>query len=181
MKDLNHLTMQYKPFEPFVTLEHFYRYPEVSTGSILCDAVADVLYTTRYIRVAQIARYMKVDARKLSCAIDLFTGMTLTELGKTYRLRQVQQYMLAHPQDNLDVVARTVGFASDTVLADLFRRECHGTPEEFLKYILPMLEAGLQENRFMTLRPDGIYVFRSDDHTHYVNARVLKAIQMPVE
>lgn len=173
--------MQYKPFEPFVTLEHFYRYPETSTGSILCDAVADVLYTTRYIRVAQIARYMKVEARKLSCAIDLFTGMTLTELVKTYRLRQVQQYMLAHPQDNLDVVARAVGFASDTVLADLFRRECHGTPEEFLKYILPMFEAGLTENKFMTLRPDGIYVFRSDNHTHYVNARVLREIKTAVE
>ena len=173
--------MQYKPFEPFVTLEHFYRYPEASTGSILCDAVADVLYTTRYIRVAQIARYMKVEARKLSCGISLFTGMSLTEIVKSYRLRQVQQYMIAHPKDNLDVVARTVGFSSDTVLADLFRRECHGTPEEFLKYILPMFEAGLTENKFMTLRPDGIYVFRSNNHTHYVNARVLKAIQTPLE
>ena len=173
--------MQYKPFEPFVTLEHFYRYPEISTGSILCDAVADVLYTTRYIRVAQIARYMKVEARKLSCGISLFTGMSLNEIVKSYRLRQVQQYMLAHPKDNLQVVARTVGFASDTVLADLFRRECHGTPEEFLKYLLPMLEAGLTENKFMTLRPDGVYVFRSDDHTHYVNARVLKEIQKPLE
>ena len=173
--------MQYKPFEPFVTLEHFYRYPEISTGSILCDAVADVLYTTRYIRVAQIARYMKVEARKLSCGISLFTGMSLNEIVKSYRLRQVQQYILAHPKDNLQVVARTVGFASDTVLADLFRRECHGTPEEFLKYLLPMLEAGLTENKFMTLRPDGVYVFRSDDHTHYVNARVLKEIQKPLE
>lgn len=169
--------MNCKPFEPYVTLDHIYRYPEASTGSVLCDAVADALCTTRYIRVAQIARYMKVEARKLSCAIEVVTGMPLTELVKSYRLHQVQQYMLAHPDDNLDLVAAIVGFSSDTVLADLFRRECHGTPDEFLRYVVPMLDAGLSENKFISLRTDRVYVFRSDDHPHHVTARILSEIQ----
>lgn len=163
--------MKYKPFEPYVTLDHFYRYPEASTGSVLCDAVADVLYTTRYIRVAHIARYTQVESRKLSCAIEVVTGMPFTELVKSYRLHQVQQYLLAHLDDSLDDVAAATGFSSDSVLADLFRRECHGTPDEFLRYVTPMLEAGLTETKYIQLRPDHVYVFRSDNHPHYVKSQ----------
>lgn len=156
--------MQHKPYRPFVTIEHFYNYPAVSTGSSICDAVADALFNTRLLRVAEIAEYLEIDPRKLSNAMQIESGLTLQQIVQSYRLHQVQQYMIAHPDQSLELQAHAAGFSSDSVLSDLIRRECHGTAEELLSYLLPMLAEGKTENEYLQQRPDGVYVFRSAKH-----------------
>lgn len=156
--------MQHKPYRPFVTIEHFYNYPAASTGSVICDAVADALYNTRLIRVGDIAEYLELDARKLSSAVQLDAGFSLVQLVQSYRLHQVQQYMIAHPEELVEQWAHAAGFSSDSVLSDLIRRECNGTAEELLSYLLPMLQEGKTENEYLKQRPDGVYVFRSAKH-----------------
>lgn len=171
--------MSQKPFKTFVTFDHFYNYPASSTGSTLCDAVAEALLATRYIRSYEIARYLCVDQRKLSGALELLSGISLTQLVRSYRLHQVQQYLLDNPSANHRDAVAAFGFSSESVLSDLFRRECLGTVDEFIAYVRPMLEAGLTENRFILLRPDGNYAFRFEDHAHNITPRLLKAIQTP--
>lgn len=121
-----------KPYKPSVTLEDMiaYRVDDESTytKSPLMNAVACALCETTAINCADVAKYMEVDVRILSPAVQLETGINFIDLIRDYRMHQVNEYIKEHPDANLDTVAQANGYSSGGSLWRFFQRRSGNTP-----------------------------------------------------
>lgn len=82
------------------------------TASPLINAVANVLYSTHHRELRVIARYLGVEPRKLSVAVEVVSGLSLKEMVVNYRLAQIQTLMKENPEQSSSQLAKECGFSS---------------------------------------------------------------------
>lgn len=132
------------PYLPAATFQQVIEYMpdqvETHTASPIVNAVAEALHNTLIIESQGIAEYLTVDERKLAGAIQLDLGMRLIDVIHQFRIHQIQQYRIDHPDEPLDAVARACGYASDSTMWRFFQRKMgttatgrksHAGPERF--------------------------------------------------
>lgn len=121
-----------KPFLPIVTIEEVFAFspenPATFTRSLLVNAVAEVLFTTKLIECKSIAYYLKLDERKLSNALSIELGMTLKELVVAYRTKQVEEYRATHPDCTPDELAEAIGYSSAVSISRFLNTQLGITP-----------------------------------------------------
>ena len=121
-----------KPYKPVVTFDDILAYragdETTYTKSPIMNAVAEALYETKSIRCVDVAKYLALDVRMLSAAVLLETGISFIDLIHDYRMHQINEYIKAHPNETLDVVARANGYASGGSLWRFFQRRSGTTP-----------------------------------------------------
>ena len=103
-------------FKPAITMEDVLAYrpydTATHTASPLINAVANVLYSTHHRELRVIARYLGVEPRKLSVAVEVVSGLSLKEMVVTYRLVQIKTLMKECPDLTSTRLARECGFSS---------------------------------------------------------------------
>jgi len=97
------------------------------TGEVILDAVVPVLRRTNTQSVADVAAALDVEARHLSGAVQLLTGLPLKELILTWRALQARE-LLRDETLTLDEVAHRCGFVQKKNLIDFFARRYGMTP-----------------------------------------------------
>ena len=129
---LNDRYIMTRPYRPSVTLEDIIAFrvddETTYTKSPIMNAVACALCETKAIICADIAKYLEVDVRMLSTVVQFETGIKFIDLIRDYRMHQINEYIKAHPDENLDAVARANGYASAGSLWRFFQRRCGNTP-----------------------------------------------------
>lgn len=104
------------PFLPVATFEQVMAYDsdDVSThtASPLVNAVAEALHTNKMVECKDIAAHLQVDERKLSYALILELGMSLKQLLDQYRIKQILDFIAAHPDFTPAQLAQVMGNAS---------------------------------------------------------------------
>lgn len=103
------------PFLPYITLEQILGYQpdnaETHTSSALINAVCEALANTRSTEVKEVAEYLDVDARKLSSAVQIITGLTMHDILQQYILKAIHECVAKHPDWTLDQVADHLGYS----------------------------------------------------------------------
>lgn len=141
----------FSPFKPSISLDAIYVSPlrqneeglyEVlslddmqeaempKTGSLLLDALAEILAKTAVIGVQDVAEIMQVDYIKLSNAVVLLCDVTLKSLLCEYRMRQVKE-LIQYTQLSIEEVAKRCGYASASSLSHILKTSENTT---FLEY-----------------------------------------------
>ncbi len=121
-----------KPFAPFTTLEEVLLFDpeklETFTSSPLVNAVAEALFTTKYIECKEVAEYLALDERKLSNALSIELGLTLKELVVKYRTKQVMDFRALHPDYTTEQLAQAIGYANATSISRFLNTQLGITP-----------------------------------------------------
>lgn len=121
-----------KPYLPSVSLDQIKLYCPTDeatwTCSHLVNAVLEAICESNAISCNEIADFMHLDARKLSAAIEIETGMKLQELLHQFKLAQIQNYIESHPKATQEEIAKANGYASDCTLWRFFQRKLGTTP-----------------------------------------------------
>lgn len=121
-----------KPFLPIATIEEVFSFnPEdqvTFTQSLLVNAVAEVLFSTKLIECKSIANALKLDERKFSNALSIELGMTLKELVVSYRTKQVQDFRAAHPDYTPEQLATSIGYSSSASISRFLNTQLGITP-----------------------------------------------------
>ena len=124
--------MKTSPYISGITYEQVWAYrpadPATYTPSPLVNAVANALYSTRYITANDIAEYLCIEERLLRAVVQVELGMTLSDLVHRYRIDQADQYIRVHPDQNLNQVAIAIGYSSDSTLWRFYQRMRKETP-----------------------------------------------------
>lgn len=124
--------MEKKPYNSSIVYEQIWAYrpndPETRTCSSLVNAVAEALYSTHFIQVNEIAKYLDLEPRALSVAMQIELRMPFIDLIHSYRLDQADLYIQEHPDTTLDEVANAIGYASANTLWRFYQRKRKETP-----------------------------------------------------
>ncbi len=116
-----------KPYLPVTTFQQVLDYvpgqPETYTASPVVNAVAEALCVTKCIESKDLAEYLALDSNKLAHALQIDLGMTLIEVIHNYRLRQIEAYYNAHPDQTLDQIAQACGYSSKGSVWRFFQRK----------------------------------------------------------
>lgn len=125
-----------KPYHTGITLADVLRYrpddASTHTGSLLVNAVAEILYTTNLLECNDIALYMSVDARALASAIKLELEMSFHDLVQQYRLAQVKQFLAEHPgykNYKAEELAAAIGYSSSASISRFLKKHLGITPK----------------------------------------------------
>ena len=117
-----------KPKRPFVrqiSVQDVLNYrpddPSTYISSPLVNAVAEVLYHTKFIDGNDVAHYLELDPRKLSAALSIEVGVTLRDLIEAYRVMQLRAYIAAHPKHTAEELSKAMGYASPTSISRFVR------------------------------------------------------------
>lgn len=120
------------PFLPVASLADVLAYrsydASTHTPSPLINAVIQVLHDTQFLEAGEVADFMALDRRKLTCALQIELGMSLQELIVEFRLHHIQEYIKSHPKATLEEVASSNGYSSDSSIWRLFFRRLGTTP-----------------------------------------------------
>ena len=81
------------------------------SGSMIMDAVVQILFFRRVFQINQIARILGVDPVKLAGAMQILTGMPMQDFLNIFRLYLVQEY-LACTDLSLSQIAACCDFSS---------------------------------------------------------------------
>lgn len=106
------------PYKPVATIDQIlaYRPDDVTTHTVspLVNAQCNVLFSTKLLECASIARYLGLDARKFAGAISIETGMNLSDIVDNYRLSQLKAFLAEHPDQDYtpDELAQALGYSS---------------------------------------------------------------------
>ena len=124
--------MSPNPFLPVASIDDVLAFNPADastyTPSPLVNAVAEVLSTTHLLEANDVADYLQLDRRKLSCALQIELGMSLRDVIKQYRINEIRSYIRQHPDDTLNDVALHTGYSSDNAIWRLFLRNFGTTP-----------------------------------------------------
>lgn len=124
--------MEKKPYISTITYEQIKAFrpddPATYTPSPLVNAVAEALYTKRFIEAQEFAEYLDIEPRQLRAAMQIEVRMPFINLIHIYRLDQADQYIRDHPDANLDTVAEAIGYASAGSLWRFYQRKRKETP-----------------------------------------------------
>ncbi len=124
--------MTTSPYISGITYDQVWAYrpfdPATHTPSPLVNAVAKALYSTRYIRSNDIAKYLCIEERLLRAVVQVELGMKLSDLLHRYRIDQADEYIRTHPGQNLNQVAHAIGYSSDSTLWRFYQRMRKETP-----------------------------------------------------
>jgi len=97
------------------------------TGELILDAVVRVLRQSTTQSVTVVAKRLDVEARHLSGAVQILTGVPLKELILTWRALQARE-LIKETTLTLDEVAHRCGFVQKKNLIDFFSRRYGMTP-----------------------------------------------------
>lgn len=106
------------------------------TGSVLIDAMGQILRETGYWSSEDFARKLEVDLRDLQGAMRVLTGMSVAEFVTAYRMRQAKEW-LACTDLSIREVARRCGMRFSEMLSNRFRQREKMTPQRYRKLHRP--------------------------------------------
>ncbi len=122
-----------QPYLPTITIQMIRAYvpgqEETYTTSMLVNAVAEILHTSRAREAQFIADCLSLDRRKLSHAIEIETGFNLKDLVVLYRLEEYRDYIQSHPEESNQELAEHLGFSSIHALWRFFQFHTGCTPD----------------------------------------------------
>lgn len=123
----------YKPYKPVASLAEVLAYdpenPETFTQSPVVNAVTEVLCATKLFECKEIARCLNLDERKLSNALSIDLGMTLSQLVDQYRANEVQEFRAQHPEYTAEELAKAIGYASPSGISRFLSTKLGITPQ----------------------------------------------------
>lgn len=100
------------------------------TGSMIMDAVVQILFFKRVFQINGIARILGVDPMKLADAMQILTQMPMLDFLNLFRLRMVQEYWactnLTMPQ-----IAQRCDYSSQSSLCHVFMKEIGCSPKTY--------------------------------------------------
>ena len=99
------------------------------SGSMIMDAVVQILFFRRIFQINNIARILGVDPVKLAGAMQILTGMPMLDFLNIFRLRLVQEY-LACTDLSLSQIAACCDFSSQS-LSHVFTKEIGCSPAAY--------------------------------------------------
>lgn len=100
------------------------------TGSVILDAVAEVLAKTTYLEFGSVARALGVDPIDLRGVIRILTGMKPLDLIQAYRLRQAKEWLMCTDLTPVEIATRC-GFGTKGSFQHFFRKQTGQTPSKF--------------------------------------------------
>ena len=100
------------------------------SGSMIMDAVVQILFFRRVFQINQIARILGVDPVKLAGAMQILTGMPMQDFLNIFRLYLVQEY-LACTDLSLSQIAACCDFSSQSSLSHVFTKEIGCSPAAY--------------------------------------------------
>lgn len=123
-----------KPFVPVADLEFFFNYnvddPTTHSASPLVNAVAEALQVNKRLTVGSIARYLCIDAKKLTGALQIEAGCSLSDIIKEIKLRKIPEYIQNHPEETLSEISKNVGYSGESSLWRMYSRNKLGAPKQ---------------------------------------------------
>ena len=143
--EFSHFFMTFTPITPITSVEELFTAANVAekdlsavpdqnhsavTDQPILAPVIDVLLHTSILETEELAKTLEVNARKLSGAIELLTGLPLGKFITQWRLLQSQDLLL-----NTDLpyseVAQRCGYADESSLILIYKRYLKTTPHIF--------------------------------------------------
>ncbi len=112
--------------KPIMTVEELYARGGVPTGDTLLDAVAKVMVETQLLEGKHVAKLLGVPERKLSGAMELLMGMSLSQLIHEWRFLQAC-HLLKETELPLEEVARKCGFGNSRPMNLVFKKRLNTT------------------------------------------------------
>lgn len=100
------------------------------TGSLIMDAVADILKRTPLSSMKEIAEEMKVDSRDLSGALHILTQRNPGDFISEYRLRQAKE-LLACTNLSVQKIAERCGLICGSNLSQRFQKMVRMSPTSY--------------------------------------------------
>lgn len=100
------------------------------SGSMIMDAVVQILFFGRVFQINHIARILGVDPVKLAGAMQILTGMPMQDFLNIFRLYLVQEY-LACTDLSLSQIAACCDFSSQSSLSHVFTKEIGCSPAAY--------------------------------------------------
>lgn len=108
------------PYLPKASFEDIcaYRFddPKTFTASPIVNAFAEALHKKKNWTSTSLANYLGLDSHKLSCALQIETGMSLQDIVMEFKLIKTLAYIDAHPELSLSQIAADLGFSSRSAL-----------------------------------------------------------------
>ena len=123
--------MTFTPITPIISIEELFTAANEAEKNLpILVSVIDVLQHTSIIETEELALSLQVNARKLSGAVELLTGLPLGKFITQWRLLQSQDLLL-----NTDLpyseVAQRCGYADESSLILLYKKRLNTTPHIF--------------------------------------------------
>ena len=123
--------MTFNPITPITSVEELFTAAnESAIEQPILAPVIDVLLHTNILEAEELAKALGVNARKLSGAIELLTGLPLGKFISEWRLLQSQDLLL-----NTDLpyseVAQRCGYVEESSLILFYKKRLHTTPHIF--------------------------------------------------
>ena len=114
------------------------------TGSVLMDALGQVLLEDKGIIAKDFAKAVGAKSWVMSWAFQWLTGMTLYEFLNQYRLKLACEWLTC-TDVNIKEIARRSGYTSQSKLTNMFAKRFGCTPREYRKANRPANYAQLYE------------------------------------
>lgn len=112
--------------KPIMTIDELYARGGEPTGDTLLDAVVKVMIETQLLEGKHVAKLLDVPERKLSGAMELLMGLSLSQLIHEWRFRQACQ-LLKETELPLDEVAQKCGFGNSRPMNLVFKKRLNTT------------------------------------------------------
>ena len=103
--------------------------PGEQCGEKILDGLVEALRTRTDLWSKEVALYLGVNARYLSCSLKILMGMTLDAVVKEWRLRQAYELVMNSDLD-YDEIAQKCGYSQPKTLVVAFEKKYHASPYE---------------------------------------------------
>ena len=110
-----------QPFVPPYCVTQMMLYPDEMTCCQLLDTVSAALYQHNFTTVREVAEFLNLEPIKLTHAIEVLTGTTMSDVVRLFVMRRVRQALADHPDQTLDEVARSIGYHSKSSITYICR------------------------------------------------------------
>ncbi len=119
-----------KTFGQWYSFDELYAIaPGEQCGEKILDALVEALRTRTDLWSKEVARYLGVTRRDLSCSLKILMGMTLDAVVKEWRLRQAYELVMSTELD-YDEIAQKCGYSQPKTLVVAFEKKYHASPYE---------------------------------------------------
>jgi len=110
------------------TIDALWANPTTPTGVVIIDAVVEILNKSNTHSVEDVAAFFDVSSRHLSGALQLMLGLSLGQLIKEWRIRQVLALLDQRPDLSINEIAQRCGYSMENNMVLQFRKRFGTTP-----------------------------------------------------
>lgn len=127
IKNGNFLSIMIQKIEKIATIDSLYLHRNEKTGELIVDAVVSALNASQTRLAGDIAKFVGVQQRQLTYAMEMLVGLSLKDFVSEWRLLQARDLCL-HSDSPLHEVAALCGYANYGSLIDACMRRFGTTP-----------------------------------------------------